>query len=99
MIRVSRRHQRGLVLYQSGASAVPLCHNLPIHLSYPLSTIIAVPLIVNSFAHACIRMVNIGRLLLDTNFKKISSVGGEQLRLIGCIIYLLESQPKLERCS
>ena len=31
--------------------------------------------------HACIRMVNIGRRLLDPNFKKISSIG-EYLRLI-----------------
>ena len=31
--------------------------------------------------HACIRMVNIGRLLLDPSFKKTSSIG-EYLRLI-----------------
>ena len=40
-------------------------------------------------AYACIRMVNIGRLLLDPNFKKISSIG-EYLRLI--VMYWEASQ-------
>ena len=39
--------------------------------------------------HACIRMVNIGRLLLDTNFKKILSIG-EYSRLI--VLYWEASQ-------
>ena len=42
------------------------------------------------YLHACLRMVNIGRLLLDPNFKKISSVGGEYLRLI--VMYWEASQ-------
>ena len=39
--------------------------------------------------HACIRMVNIGRLLLDPNFKKISYIG-EYLKLI--VMYWEASQ-------
>ena len=39
--------------------------------------------------HVSIRMVNIGRLLLDPNFKKISSIG-EYLRLI--VMYWEASQ-------
>ena len=34
-----------------------------------------------NIGHTCLRMVNIGRPLLDPNFKNISSVGGEYLRL------------------
>ena len=43
-----------------------------------------------NIGHACLRMVNIGRPLLDPNFKNISSVGGEYLRLI--VMYWEASQ-------
>ena len=46
--------------------------------------------------HTCLSMVNIGRLLLDPNFKKISSIG-KYLRLIVmyCTTPTAESQPCL----
>jgi len=43
-----------------------------------------------NIGQACLRMVNIGRPLLDPNFKNISSVGGEYLRLI--VMYWEASQ-------
>ena len=45
--------------------------------------------------HTCLRMVTKGRLLLDPNFKDISSV---RRRIFKADCNVLGSQPKLERC-